>query len=293
MTTLVFLLTSIVIFSQNNLQIFEGCFDSALIKANIQNKNIFFITRSESCPVFGKFRTTIENDKNTYDFLNSEFIVFEYDLDHTSKTDFKRLKKYYHSWRGFPQIYIINKNENIITEILYPLNISQDEQLIAWKEYKTLNNKWKSIKTEKRKRKHNNDIDYDFIYKYVLYRQIIYNSFDCFQIQKILTYYLSNIDTSELVKEQNWELIEKYGTAFSLNHKLIDIIATNKQSFQKNIGDSIISEYLQDKYYSNLLGRKEKKIDKMAKKYPYNTVVEAQEAIQMYKRNKVTQNLFN
>lgn len=291
-TALIFLLTS-SIFSQNNLQIFEGSFDSALIQAKIQNRNIFFITRSESCHVFKKFRTKIENDSNSYKFLNDEFIIFEYDMDHSNKAKDKRLKKYYHSWRGFPQIYFLDTNEKIITEIVYALKINQDEHLTIWKEYNSFNNTWKSIKKEKRKRKHDNDLDYDFTYKYILYRQIKNNSFEYLQIQNILTHYLSNIDTSELVMEHNWELIQKYGTLFSLNPKLIDIIARNEQAFKKNIGDSIVSEYLKDKYYCNLSGRKEKKIDKMATKYPYNTIEEAIEAIRIYKRNKVVQNIFN
>lgn len=283
------LLLKLTCFSQSQLQYFEGSFDQALDSASKINKDIFLISKSLSCRSFVKFINIAENDVETIEFLNSSFIIFGYDMDMASRDDKRRLKEFYHSRSDLANIYFVSKDEKIIAEIMYSVKISQDEQLSIWKEYKNFKTKWKSIKKEKRKRNRNNNFDHEFIYKYIVYRQIKNSSFEYYQIQNVLTNYLGNIDTRELVKENNWDLIQQYGTVFSLNRKLTDIIATNKQEFMKSIGDSIISEYLLDKYYRYIVGRKETKVNRMAQKYPYNTIDEAKQAIELYRTRKKLQ----
>ena len=123
-------------FSNPKLNIFHDSFDQAIDSAKTLNKDIFFITRSLSCPVFEKFETRIDRSEETIEFLNSNFIIFEYDMDNASQIEKKRLKNYYHSWRGFPQLYFIDKNEKLISDMIYSLNFSQQAQLTLWKNYK-------------------------------------------------------------------------------------------------------------------------------------------------------------
>lgn len=290
-TSLIFLLTSLSLLAQNNLQLFEGSFDSALIQASIQNKNIFFITRSESCPVFREFRTTIENDKNTYDFLNREFIIFEYDMDHTNKTDYRKLKKYYHSWRGFPQIYFLTENEDVIAEFGYSIIIKHEDQLELWKDYKNTEKEWGELNKLSKK----DSISYENLWKYMAYRDMIYSPFGDMQINKRVSWYFNGLDTIDYSLKKHWILFKRHVNLNDLgtNPELFDFVARNKSAFQEENGDKEVVDYLFDIYYSNLPGRKEKKIDKMANKYPYNTIVEAQDAIQIFRRNKIIQNLFN
>ena len=61
----------------------------------------------------------------------------------------------------------------------------------------------------------------------------------------------------------------------------------------ESIGDTIVSEYLSDKYYRYISGRKEKKVNRIAQKYPCNTIDEAKQAIELYKTRKVLQSNIN
>ena len=290
-TITVFCLTPFLIFSQNNLQIFQGSFDSALIQAKFQNKNIFFITKSESCPVFEKFRIEIDSDSNTFNFLNNEFIIYEWDMDHTSKSDYKRLKKYYHSWRAFPQIYFLTEKESVIAEFCYSIKVKHENQLELWKDYKNTEKEFGKLKKLSKK----DSISYEKLWNYISYRDMIYSSFGDIQINKRVSWYFDGIDTVNYALKKNWILFKRHVNlnALGTNPELFDFVARNKITFQEENGEKEVEDYLFNIYYSNLLGSKEKKIDKMATKYPYNTIEEAQEAIQTYKRNKITQNLFN
>lgn len=282
-----FILISLTCHSQSQLKYFEGTFDQALDLSKENNTDIFLISNNLSfCPSFNKFLNEVENDVETIEFLNSKFIVFGYDLENSSKNDKQRLKKYYRSRGDNHFIYFISKDEKTIAKITYSTINSLDDQLAVWKTYRDFNKEWKSIKKEKRKRKRNNNLDYEFTCKYILYRQIKNSSFDYYQIQNVLTNYIGSIETSQLFNVNNWDLIQKYGTLFSINLKLTDIIATNKEEFNTSIGDSIISAYLLDKYYRNISGRKENKVNRMAKKYPYNTIDEANQAVDLYRTRK-------
>ena len=124
-----FLITSFSNFSQNQLHYFKGSFDQALDAAKTQNKDIFFITRSKSCPVFDVFNEEINADEETISYLNEHLIVFEFDMDKASENEIKSLKNYYNSWKGYPQLYFIDKNENLISDITYSLSYNQKQQL--------------------------------------------------------------------------------------------------------------------------------------------------------------------
>ena len=85
-------------------------------------------------------------------------------------------------------------------------------------------------------------------------------------------------------------MIQKYVTIFS-NPEIFDLVAKYKSHFQKNIGDSIISSYLSYNYLRNIDWRKPEKVEKIASSYPYNSVPEAINAIETYRKNKKVQSL--
>lgn len=273
-------------FCQDELKLFTGDFDQAIDSAKMIDKDIFLITRSLSCHVFEQFKAILTDDKESIAFLNTNFLVYEYDMDNASDDEKKRMKKYYHSWRGFPQLYFIDKNEKLISDLLYPLKIEHKRQLEIWKDYKNIETDWEKIKHSK----NNKTIDYNELIDYITYRQIKYSSFDLIQIKNILDTYFNNLDSAQYCKEQNWDLIQKYVTIFS-NPEIFDLVAKYKSDFQKNIGDSIISSYLSYNYLRNIDWRKPEKVEKIASSYPYNSVPEAINAIEAYRKNKKVQSL--
>ena len=281
-----FIFISLSGYSQSKLRLFNGSFDQALDSAKIKGKHIFFITRSESCHVFEKFHAIVYNDNLTVEFLNANFIVFEYDMDKASNAEKKRLKKYYHSWRGFPQLYFIDENEKLITDLIYPLLINQKTHLDLWKGYKNIESDWKKIKKYKRK----NKIDFECLKQYLTYRQIKYSSFDLIQISNILDKYFKNIDSSEYNLEYNWYLFQDYISIYS-NPKVFDLVARNKLAFQETNGDKVVSDYLLENYQQYISWRKPEKVEKLANKYPYNSVPEAMKAIELYKKSQLIQSI--
>jgi hypothetical protein len=209
-------------------------------------------------------------------------------MDKASETEKKKLKKYYHSWRGFPQLYFIDKNGNLISDLNYPLRINQETHLSVWRDYKNIELNWKRIKKTKR----NNDIDLDFLKQYLPYREIKYSSFDLIQISNVLDKYFKRLDSSQYYLEVNWFLFDDYISIVS-NPKLFDCVAKNRAAFQKLNGDSIVSNYLSRNYRDYISWRKEEDVDKMAEKYPYNSIQEAKESIEDYKKLKDLKSLFD
>jgi thioredoxin-related protein len=279
-----FILISLSGFSQSRLKIFSGSFNQAIDSARTLDKDIFFITKSISCPVFEKFKAIVENDDETVEFLNTHFIIYEYDMDKASNVQKKRLKKYYHSWRGFPQLYFIDKDEKLITDLNYPLKINQETHLALWKDYINIESNWERIKKEKRK----NEIDFEFLMKYLTYRQIKYNPQDLIQIKNILDKYFKKVSPNEYHLERNWKLFQNYITIYS-NPELFDLVARNKLAFQESNGYKIVSDYLLWNYKQYINWRKPEKVEKLAKKYPYNSVLEAKNAIELYRKAKSMQ----
>lgn len=273
-------------YGQSSLNVFQGSLDEALKKAQQDDKNIFLITKSLRCNNFLNFRDTLDNDTDAYNFINNEFIVFIYDYDNADKAEKKRFKKYYHSWRGFPQLYFIDKNEKIIAELLYNPSIAFNDQLKIWKDYKNIKKSWKAIKKQKR----NSDIDYDFVIKYMTYRLLISSSFDVVQINNLIAKYFNNIDTSEYYLTRNWVLIKDnilYRDIFS-NQRLFDFVQKHRDEFIKENGEEEISAYLLDNYMNYLSRKKKKKLEKLSNKYPFTTVPEAKKALKFEKLRRST-----
>ena len=264
-------------FTQECINYHNGNFDSALIEAKKSNKNIFFITRSESCSVFGVFKENLKQDSETIKFLNKEFVVFEFDMDKASEKETKRLKKYYHSWRGFPQLYFIDKNEKLISDIIYTLNYSHNENLSIWKNYKQIENQWKVTKRNKR-----NNLNLENLTKFLLYRQIKYSPFDLMQTQNVIGKYFKKIDEQNYSNSENWVLFEKHIKHYS-NPALFDFVARNKIDFQNKNGTKKVSIYL-SRNYVEMVSWKSNEARKIAvNEYPFNTISEAKMALENYK----------
>lgn len=284
----IFLLSQMIDgFSQEKLNLFVGNFDQVIDSAQKFDKDIFLITRSLSCHVFENFKARLISDNESIEFLNAEFIVYEYDMDNAPDVEKKRMKNYYHSWRGFPQIYLIDKNEKIISDIICPLSIEHQKQLEIWKNYNDLESDWARIKSLKRKK----NIEYNSLIDFLTYRQIKYSSFELIQISNVLDRYFKCIDSTEYCSKRNWSLIQEYVTIYS-NPEIFDLVAIHKNDYQVHHGDSIISDYLLKNYLQFISWRKVEKVDKMSNKYPYNIVPEAIQAIEIYRRNKTIQTIF-
>ena len=132
------LIQGLIASGQEKLILFTGNFDQAIDSAKKVDMDILLITKSLSCQVFESFKKRLINDNESIEFLNTSLIVFEYDMDNATDNVKKKMKKYYHSWRGFPQLYFIDKNEKLISDLTYPLSIEQKQQLEIWKNYRNI-----------------------------------------------------------------------------------------------------------------------------------------------------------
>jgi hypothetical protein len=280
--------TCLSVSGQNDLNYFKGNLDSALLCAEEQNKDIFLITKSLSCHVYKKFISRVTASEESVRFLNGKFIIYEYDLDKASKLEKKRMKQYYHSWRGFPQLYIMDKNEKIITEIIYPLNVEQERHLAYWKNYKQLEDTWKRVKQKKQK----GITSYTDLVEYLDYRQIKYSSLDLIQMNNVLKQYFKGLNFSQLVEERHWELMQKYISIHS-NPEVFDRVAQNRTRYFELYDNTEVSKYLLHNYQININWRKPGKVEKLAQKYPYNTVPEALKAIELYDVKQTVQDFYS
>ena len=284
---ILFLIASFSSFSQQKLQYFEGSFDQALKIAKTQNKDIFFITRSKTCPVFDVFNEEINNHKETVSFLNNQFIVFEFDMDKASESEIKSLKKYYNSWKGYPQLYFMDADENLISDINYSLNYSQQHQLEVWKNYEQIEENWKLIKKNKR-----TSLTLENVNQFIFYRQIIYSPYDLMQIQNVIEKYFKSIDDENYSDPENWKLINDHIKYFT-NPELFDFVAKNKVDFQKKNDSKKVSGYLAENYYNLYSFKSPEERIKLEKEYPFNTIEEAKEAIALFNKIKPSTTLAN
>ena len=275
--TSVLLLLVFISFAQSNLNIFNGNLDQALIEANNQNKDLFVITKSYGCPVFKTFEENINSHLPTIEYLNNTFLIYIYDKDTTSKEEDKRMKKYFRWYLGFPQLNIIDQHEEKIVEFNYPLQINQDEHLVVWKKYKTFQSDWKQIKKNKKKIGSN----YDELIKFLIYRQIDYSAFELYQIKHALARYFKASEPTTYADAKNWILFEKYIT-LGFNSKEFDLVAQNRNQFQSINGETTVSNYLFENYLNFIKYQKAKKVTKLSKVYPYNTIPEAIKAVDAY-----------
>ncbi|WP_223034241.1 DUF255 domain-containing protein [Hanstruepera marina] len=271
---LIFLLTLCKGFNQEKLNYFQGDFDEALKQAKITNKDIFFITKGNPCPVYDVFQLNLNNDNETINFLNDNFIVFEFDLNKSSDVTVKRLKDYYDSWRGSPQLYFIDQDENLITEITYTLEYSHAENLGIWKDYLNIEENWKTIKKEKR-----NNLTLKNLKQFLLYRNIKYSPYGLMQIKNVIDKYFKSLPKENYSDSENWDIIQKYVTIWS-NNDLFSFVADNKSKFQKKNDPVEVSKYLSLNYNKYLSSKSKADIEKLSTKYPYTTIEEAKIAIQ-------------
>ncbi len=75
-----------------------------------------------------------------------------------------------------------------------------------------------------------------------------------------------------------------------LDKNLFDFVAKNRKSFQIENGEQEVSDYLLQNYQNDIRWRKPENVKKLADKYPYNTIPEAQKAIELYWASKNIQN---
>jgi hypothetical protein len=265
-------------FTQNKINYFRGDFDKAIEHAKTIDKDIFLITVSESCQVSYVFRENIIQDSETVKFLNDEFIVFEFDIDKANEKEIKRMKKYYHSWRGFPQLYFIDKNEKLISDIVYTLNYEHEENLEVWKNYTSIEDDWNLIKRNKR-----NNLSLENLKKFLFYRQIKYSPYDLMQSQNVIKKYFDQIEEQNISNKENWILFEQFITHAS-NPKLFDFVVKHKKDFQEKNGNKTISDYLIYNY-TEMLSWKTKEDRTMAQnEYPFNTIPEAKTAFDNFEK---------
>lgn len=284
---ILFLCITFSSFSQQHLQYFKGSFDQALKTAKTQNKDIFFITRSKTCPIFNVFNEEINNHKETVTFLNNQFIVFEFDMDKASESEIKSLNKYYNSWKGYPQLYFIDADENLISDIEYSLNYSQQQQLEVWKNYEQIEENWKLIKKNKR-----TNLTLENVNRFIFYRQLIYSPYDLMQIQNVIKKYFESIDEEDYSNPKNWKLINEHIKHFT-NPELFDFVTKNKIDFQKKNDSKKVSGYLIENYYNLYTFKSPEERKKLKQEYPFNTIEEAKEAIALYNRVKPNTTLVN
>ena len=102
--------------------------------------------------------------------------------------------------------------------------------------------------------------------------------------------YFKHAPEEELFCKKNWKLYEEYVTIYS-NPEIFDFLVDNKQSFQQVVGDTCVSSYLLTNYINSVWYKKENKVERMAKQYPYNEVPEAKKAIEIYFQYKSHVNL--
>jgi len=284
---ILFLFASFLSYSQQQLQYYEGSFDQALLAAKNQNKDIFFITRSKSCPTFDVFNEEMNTHNETIAFLNNQFIVFEFDMDKASESEIKSLKKYYNSWKGYPQLYFMDADENLISDINYSLNYSQQQQLEVWKNYEQIEENWKLIKKNKR-----TNLTLENVNQFIFYRQIIYSPYDLMQIQNVIEKYFKSIDEENYSEPENWKLINDHIKYFT-NPELFDFVARNKVAFQKKNDSKKVSGYLVENYYNLYTFKSLEKRKQLEQEYPFNTIEEAKGAIELYNRVKPDTTIVN
>ncbi len=102
------------------------------------------------------------------------------------------------------------------------------------------------------------------------------------QIQNVIKKYLKKIEESNWSNEENWSLFENHITFYS-NPTLFDFVAQNKTDFQSKNGVEKISKYLKRNYTEMLSLKSREDLKKAVDEYPFNTVAEAQEALESYK----------
>lgn len=277
---LLLLIVSWNLSSQKKLEIFQGNLDFALQQSRIEKKNIFLITRSETCAFFHIFYKALTNDQEAIDYLNKEFIIYEYDIDKATRAENKRMKKYYHSWRGFPQLYFINENEKLISDIVFSELYTLSEQIVIWRNYKTIEKDWKEIKKVLKR-----DLTVGNLKQFLSYRVVKYSPYHMIQMPKLINKYFENLPQKSYSDTENWFLFQKHITIYS-NFELFDSVVRNRSDFEQKNDSAVVSNYLAHNFYEYVINMSKEDRERSLNKYPFNTIVEAKNILENFISNK-------
>ncbi|TAJ12549.1 DUF255 domain-containing protein [Marinilabiliaceae bacterium JC017] len=282
----VFPLTS---FGQVKVNLFNGDLNKALDTASIVNKNVLLIIGTAYCSHYIHFSEEVLSDSNIISYLNSEFITMIFRADLADKKSRKEMKKYNRSWPGWPQFYVLDSNKNLIADFTYPLNVTNEEFLKIIKSYNTIEEEWRKIRKEARQ----GQLSYDQLLKYIKFRDINYSAFEAIQINKQISKYLKGLNSKDCCNKNNWYLYKNYIKVHELgvDDKLVAFVALHSAEFKKINGEEEVSNYLLENYQREINWRKPEKVDKMASKYPYDTIPEAIKAVELYRMKEHTQRM--
>lgn len=285
---ILFLISTLTGYSQIELNVNAGDFSKALDSALKIDKKILLITGDNNCGYYLNFVENVLSDSSIISYLNSEFITLIFRADKADKEAKKRMKKYNKSWPGWPQFYVLNSNEKLIADFSYPHYTSNEQFLEILKDYLTIEEKWLELKIISKKEL----LSLDQLKQYIVMRDLNYSSFGEIHINKQVSKYINGLDNQDRFKAENWFLFKRYVNMYDLglDKNLFDFVAKNKKSFQIENGEQEVSDYLLQNYQNDIRWRKPEKVKKLADKYPYNTIPEAQKAIELYWASKNIQN---
>ena len=96
--------------NNNGIKFFEGTWQEALKKSGSEKKLIFLDLSTRWCGWCKKMKANTYSDKNAGEYFNANFINMELDAE---QGEGKRLAQKF-GVTGYPTIYIVDKNENLI-----------------------------------------------------------------------------------------------------------------------------------------------------------------------------------
>lgn len=283
-----FLITKLTGYSQIKLDLFTGDLSKALDTASIIDKNILVINGSNRCGSYINFTENVLTDSSIIFYLNSEFETLLFRADLADKEAKKKMKKYNKTWPGWPQFYVLDSNEKLIADFSYPRYTSNEEFLGILKSYLTIEEEW--IKLEKMSKKE--QLTLDQLNRFIVYRHLNYSPYEEIHINKQVSKYLNGLNIQDRFKTENWILFKRHIKIRDLgvDKDLFDFVAKNRVEFQKHNGEREVSDYLLINYQNDINWRKPEKVEKIAEKYPYNSIPEAKRAIELYWISKEIQN---
>lgn len=272
--------------SYSNLNYYSNNFDSVLDLARKQQKDVLLIIASNQCQNHFRFKREVISDNAITEFLNNEFIVFIYYNNNRDSNLTHRLRRYNKSWPGWPQLYFLDYNENLITDIIYPLQFPKDEYFEIIRNYRDIELNWRNIRRTTRKPR----FKLEDLQTYIMYRQLKYSSFDYILINRKVSKFLRSLRTEELTNIEYWTLFDNYVNLYELgsDKELFDYVLVNRKLFEQVVGIQSVSDYLERNFTIITRHKSARQINRMSRRYPYNSVPEAISAIELYWKNKLT-----
>lgn len=285
---ILFLISTLTGYGQVELNVNAVDFSNALDSASKIDKNILLIIGNNYCGYYMSFVENVLSDSSIVSYLNSEFITLIFRADLADKKAKKEMKKYNKSWPGWPQFYVLDSNEKLIADFSYPHYTSNEQFLKILKSYLIIEEEWLKLK----KISKTELLSLDQLKQYIVMRGLNYSSFQDIHINKQVSKYINGLNNQDRFKAENWFLFKRYVKMheLGLDKNLFDFVAKNKKSFQMENGEQEVSDYLVQNYQNDIRWRKPENVKKLADKYPYNTIPEAQKAIELYWTSKNIQN---